>query len=116
MSVMMCYGYAYTRSGKNRAVATSIAKRYIEEYKGNIEAIRNIMNLDSGYLETYGLPERIEEFQDPDVKDIVVYKVYITISNANHVSNRVYNISSQVKWLEKGGEKRVVLETLVLNE
>ncbi|MDQ7822834.1 MAG: hypothetical protein RDV48_08585 [Candidatus Eremiobacteraeota bacterium] len=106
LSVMMCLGYTYSKVSKNRAIATSIAKKIIEEYKGNPKKLSQ-----DAHSASLALPS--EFVQDVETGDILEYTREVIIGL---VSGRLYKVVVKVSWSDKTGRKEALLDTLLLEQ
>jgi len=117
ISIMMCFGYTYSRAGKNKAIATSIAKRAIEEYKSDTKGLMEVVNGDGTF-------SFVENVQDPDSGDTVPFKAEGEVTM--QPSDGQFYVKVKVSWPDKVGArqnaagtpptKEIVLDAMIMND
>lgn|GEM_PF-1607516 len=117
ISIMMCFGYTYSRAGKNKAIATSIAKRAIEEYKGNTRGLREVVNGDGTF-------SFVENVQDTDSGDTVPFKAEGEVTAQS--SDAQFYVKVKVSWPDKVGARQnaaeepptreIILDAMIMND
>ncbi len=119
LSIMMFFGYTYSRAGKNKAIATSIAKRMIEELKGDTGRLKEIVFGDGTF-------SSIENVQDPDLGDIIPFKVDGEVTEQS--ADGQFYVKVKVSWPDKVGanlsdasghkniNKQIMLDAMIMND
>lgn len=117
LSIMMFFGYTYSKAGKNKAIATSIAKRAIEELKGDTKRLNEIVAGDGTF-------SFIESVQDPDSGETIPFKADGDVTEQS--SDGQFYVKVKVSWPDKVGAsqkaageaptKDIVLDAMIMND
>jgi len=117
LSIMMCFGYTYSKAGKNKAIATSIAKRSIEELKGDTKRLKEIVAGDGTY-------SFIESVQDPDSGETIPFKADGEVTEQS--SDGQFYVKVKVSWPDKVGarqkaageapKKDILLDAMIMDD